>query len=74
MKKLINQWITRILAAPETNLFLFAFILHFVRELAVYKVWESPYFGFYAMPFLSDKVNYITHCTVEDGVITVISG
>lgn len=69
MKKLINQWIARILAAPETNLFLFAFLLHFV-----YEVWESPYFDFYAMPSLSDKVNYITHCTVGDGVITVISG
>ncbi|AFY73577.1 hypothetical protein Syn7502_01509 [Synechococcus sp. PCC 7502] len=65
MKKLIAH----ILAAPETNLFLFAFLMHFV-----YEVWQSPYFDFYAMPSLSDKVNYITHCTVGDGVITVISG
>jgi hypothetical protein len=69
MKKLLTQWIDRILSAPETNLFLFAFLLHFV-----YEVWESPYFDFYAMPSLSDKVNYITHCTVGDGVITVVSG
>ncbi len=41
MKKLLTQWIDRILAAPETNLFLFAFLLHFV-----YEVWESPYFDF----------------------------
>jgi len=69
MKNLLTQWIDKILAAPETNLFLFAFLLHFV-----YEVWESPYFDFYAMPSLSDKVNYMTHCTVGDGVITVISG
>lgn len=69
MKKLLTQWIDRVLAAPETNLFLFAFLLHFV-----YEVWESPYFDFYARPSLSDKVNYITHCTVGDGVITVVSG
>lgn len=64
MKKFIIQLAARILAAPETNLFLFAFLLHFV-----YEVWESPYFDFYAMPSLSDKVDYITHCTIGDGVI-----
>lgn len=61
------KWLVRILDAPETNLFLFAFLIHFV-----YEVWQSPYFDFYEMPTLSDKVNYITHCTVGDGVITVI--
>jgi hypothetical protein len=58
----------QILAAPETNLFLFAFLVNFV-----YEVWQSPYFEFYRMPSLADKVNYITHCTVGDGIITVIS-
>jgi hypothetical protein len=69
IRKLITQWIAQILAAPETNLFLFAFLLHFA-----YEVWQSPYFDFYLMPALSDKVNYITHCTIGDGVIAVISG
>lgn len=62
-----SKWSIRILAAPETNLFLFAFLIHFV-----YEVWQSPYFDFYKMPLLADKVNYITHCTVGDGIITVV--
>ncbi|WP_019501325.1 hypothetical protein [Pseudanabaena sp. PCC 6802] len=65
----VARRIEGILAAPETNLFLFGFLLHFV-----YEVWQSPYFEFYRMPTLADKVSYITHCTVGDGVITVISG
>ena len=32
----------RLLAAPETNLFLFAFLLNFV-----YEVWQSPFYEFY---------------------------
>lgn len=71
MKKtsLINiNWLNRLLAAPETNLFLFAFLIHFV-----YEVWQSPYFEFYRMPTLAEKINYITHCTIGDGVITVLS-
>ncbi len=62
-----NKLTVQILAAPETNLFLFAFLLNFV-----YEVWQSPYFEFYKMPSLSDKIGYITHCTIGDGVITVI--
>ena len=57
----------QIFTAPETNLFLFAFLVNFV-----YEVWQSPYFEFYQMPSLADKVNYINHCTVGDGIITVI--
>jgi hypothetical protein len=64
----VSKWIVKIIAAPETNLFLFAFLLNFV-----YEVWQSPYFDFYNMPSLADKIDYITHCTVGDGVITVLS-
>ncbi|MEA5625199.1 hypothetical protein [Nostoc sp. UHCC 0251] len=67
MRRLLANWVVWILAAPETNLFLFSFLFHFV-----YEVWQSPYFDFYQMPSLADKVNYITHCTVGDGIITVI--
>lgn len=63
----LPRWTIRILAAPETNLFLFAFLLHFV-----YEVWQSPYFEFYGMPTLGDKVAAITHCTFGDGVITLV--
>ena len=35
---------------------------------------QSIYTRNQAMPSLSDKVNYITHCTIGDGVITVVSG
>jgi hypothetical protein len=62
------SWLVRFFALPEANLFLFAFLLHFV-----YEVWESPYFDFYKMPTLTDKITYITHCTVGDGVITIVS-
>lgn len=62
------KWLNRFLAAPETNLFLFAFLIHFV-----YEVWQSPFFEFYGMPTLAQKINYITHCTIGDGVITVLS-
>jgi len=64
----MSKWILKIIAAPETNLFLFAFLLNFV-----YEVWQSPYFEFYNMPLLADKIEYITHCTVGDGVITIFS-
>ncbi|MCY7337633.1 MAG: hypothetical protein LH613_15725 [Chamaesiphon sp.] len=64
----MSKWILKIVTAPETNLFLFAFLLNFV-----YEVWQSPYFDFYNMPLLADKIEYITHCTVGDGVITIIS-
>jgi hypothetical protein len=63
----LARWTRKIVAIPETNIFLFAFLIHFV-----YEVWQSPYFEFYQMPSLADKINYITHCTVGDGVITVI--
>lgn len=62
------SWLVRFLALPEANLFLFAFLFHFV-----YEVWESPYFDFYKMPTLIDKITYITHCSVGDGVITIAS-
>ena len=62
------KWILTIIAAPETNLFLFAFLLNFV-----YEVWQSPYFEFYNMPLLTDKISYMTHCTVGDGVISMLS-
>ncbi|PMB11174.1 hypothetical protein CEN49_02325 [Fischerella thermalis CCMEE 5273] len=67
--KSVSKWVVRILAAPETNLFLFAFLLNFV-----YEVWQAPYYEFYGMPSLSDKINDLTHCTFGDGVITLISG
>ena len=63
----VSKWAVRILAAPETNLFLFAFLLNFV-----YEVWQSPYFDFYGMPALADKVAAITHCTFGYGAIAVI--
>ena len=60
--------LSRILAIPELILFLFAFLVHFV-----YEVWQAPYFVFYDMPSLASKINYITHCTIGDGIISVIS-
>ena len=69
MKFSASKWVNRILAAPETNLFLFAFLLNFV-----YEVWQSPYFDFYDRPTLSEKIAAINHCTFGDGVITVICG
>lgn len=58
----------RILAAPETNLFLFAFLLNFV-----YEVWQSPFYEFYESPSLGDKVLDLTHCAFGDGVIILFS-
>ena len=58
----------QILAAPETNLFLFAFLLNFV-----YEVWQAPYYEFYDSPSLAAKINDLTHCTFGDGVIILVS-
>lgn len=66
--KLLSKWTVRILAAPETNLLLFAFLINFV-----YEVWQAPYYDFYGMPSLSDKINDLTHCTLGDAAIVLIS-
>ena len=58
----------QILAAPETNLFLFAFLLNFV-----YEVWQAPYYEFYGSPSLAAKINDLTHCSFGDGVIILVS-
>ena len=58
----------QILAAPETNLFLFAFLLNFV-----YEVWQAPYYEFYRSPSLADKINDLTHCAFGDGIIILVS-
>ena len=58
----------RILAAPEANLFLFAFLLNFV-----YEVWQSPFYEFYASPSLAEKVVDLTHCSFGDGMIILFS-
>lgn len=58
----------RILATPEANLFLFAFLLNFV-----YEVWQAPYYEFYGSPALADKINDLTHCAFGDGVIILFS-
>jgi hypothetical protein len=58
----------QILAAPETNLFLFAFLLNFV-----YEVWQAPYYEFYDSPSLAAKINDLTHCTFGDGAIILVS-
>ena len=57
----------QILAAPETNLFLFAFLINFV-----YEVWQAPYYEFYSSPSLADKVRDLTHCSFGDGVIILV--
>ncbi|HEY9849139.1 MAG TPA: hypothetical protein V6D28_06755 [Leptolyngbyaceae cyanobacterium] len=67
--KPISKWVIRILATPEPNLFLFAFLLNFV-----YEVWQSPYYEFYGKPTLADKINDLTHCSFGDGVIILIGG
>jgi Na+/melibiose symporter-like transporter len=59
--------VSQILAAPETNLFLFAFLLNFV-----YEVWQAPYYEFYSSPSLADKVRDLTHCSFGDGVIILV--
>lgn len=69
MNKSGSRWAYRVLAAPETNLFIFALLLHFV-----YEVWQSPYFDFYGRPTLAEKIAAINHCTFGDGVITLICG
>jgi Na+/melibiose symporter-like transporter len=58
---------THILATPEINLFLFAFLLNFV-----YEVWQAPYYEFYSSPSLADKVKDLTHCSFGDGVIILV--
>jgi len=63
-QKFVIKNSARVLAAPETNLFLFAFLLNFV-----YEVWQSPFYEFYASPSLGDKVIDLTHCAFGDGVI-----
>jgi len=67
-QRLVVKKSARILAAPETNLFLFAFLLNFV-----YEVWQSPFYEFYASPSLGDKVIDLTHCAFGDGVIILFS-
>jgi hypothetical protein len=57
----------KMMAMPEINLFLFAFLLNFV-----YEVWQSPYYEFYGNPSLAGIVSDLTHCTFGDGVITLI--
>lgn len=69
MNKSGSRWAYRVLSAPETNLFIFALLLHFV-----YEVWQSPYFDFYGRPTLAEKIAAINHCTFGDGVITLICG
>lgn len=69
MTNSVSKGVRHVLAAPETNLFIFAFLLHFV-----YEVWQSPYFDFYGRPTLAEKIAAINHCTFGDGVITVICG
>ena len=67
-QRLVVKKSARILAAPETNLFLFAFLLNFF-----YEVWQSPFYEFYASPSLGDKVIDLTHCAFGDGVIILFS-
>jgi hypothetical protein len=64
----VSRKSVQILAAPETNLFLFAFLLNFV-----YEVWQAPYYEFYRSPTFADKVNDLMHCTFGDGVIILFS-
>jgi hypothetical protein len=64
----VSKRSVQILAAPETNLFLFAFLLNFV-----YEVWQAPYYEFYGSPSLADKINDLTHCSFGDGVIILFS-
>jgi hypothetical protein len=66
-RKPATGWKNRILSAPETNLFLFAFLLNFV-----YEVWQSPYYTFYNSPAFADKIRALTHCTVGDGAILLV--
>ena len=63
----MSKIIVQVLAAPEPNLFLFAFLLNFV-----YEVWQAPYYEFYGSPSLADKVRDLTHCSFGDGVIILV--
>jgi hypothetical protein len=67
-KRFSSNWIVRILATPETNLFLFAFLVNFV-----YEVWQAPYYTFYNSPTLGAKIFALTHCSFGDGAIVLIS-
>lgn len=67
MNESVSKWIRGFFSAPETNLFIFAFLLNFV-----YEVWQSPYFDFYGRPTLAEKIAAINHCTFGDAFITVI--
>ncbi|WP_255016834.1 hypothetical protein [Cyanobium sp. A2C-AMD] len=67
-RRLVFKKNAPILAAPETNLFLFAFLLNFV-----YEVWQSPFYEFYASPSLGDKIIDLTHCAFGDAVIILFS-
>jgi hypothetical protein len=58
---------SQILATPEINLFLFAFLLNFV-----YEVWQSPYYSFYNSPSLAEKIRDLTHCSFGDAVIILV--
>ncbi|BAZ46898.1 hypothetical protein NIES4102_39440 (plasmid) [Chondrocystis sp. NIES-4102] len=67
-KKSVSSWANCLLSAPETNLFLFAFLLNFV-----YEVWQAPYYEFYGAPSFADKIKDLTHCSFGDAVIILIS-
>lgn len=67
-RKSVSSWANCLLSAPETNLFLFAFLLNFV-----YEVWQAPYYEFYGAPSLGDKIKDLTHCSFGDAVIILIS-
>ena len=67
-RRLVFKKNAPILAVPETNLFLFAFLLNFV-----YEVWQSPFYEFYASPSLGDKIIDLTHCAFGDAVIILFS-
>jgi hypothetical protein len=58
---------SQVLATPEINLWLFAFLLNFV-----YEVWQSPYYSFYNSPSLADKIRDLTHCSLGDAVIILV--
>lgn len=65
--KFISKLVVRFVAMPDTNLFLFAFLLNFV-----YEVWQAPYYQFYKSPSLTAKIKDLTHCSFGDAVIILI--
>jgi hypothetical protein len=67
LPSVLQNGINEILALPEFNLFVFAFLLNFV-----YEVWQSPFYEFYEAPALADKVRAITRCTLGDATIAVV--